>query len=50
MKKLYTDPQAEIFALHTGDIVTSSGSTLIELDDIARDTFSGAADGYERVS
>ena len=49
MKKLYTDPHAKIITLHTSDVVTSSGGTLIESDDIRCDTFVGAGDGYERV-
>lgn len=48
MKKLYTDPHAELITLHTSDVVTSSGS-IIESDDIRRDAFAGAGDGYERV-
>ena len=49
MKKLYTNPNAELIALYTSDVVTSSGSTLIESDDVRRDAFTGAGDGYERV-
>ena len=48
MKKLYTDPCAELITLHTSDLVTSS-STIIELDDTRRDTFVGAGAGFESV-
>lgn len=45
MKKLYTNPNAELLSLHTDDIMTASK----ESDDITLDGFYGAADGYERV-
>lgn len=45
MKKLYTNPNAELLSLHTGDIMSLSKET----DDIISDSFGGAADGYERV-
>ena len=49
MKKTYTNPNAELYALHTSDVVTLSGDTIIESDDVRRDAFAGAGDGYERV-
>lgn len=45
MKKLYTNPNAELLSLHTDDIMAASK----ESDDIISDSFDGAADGYERV-
>ena len=48
MKKTYTNPNAELYALHTSDVVTLS-SSIVESDDVRRDAFEGAGDGYERV-
>ena len=48
MKKIYTNPNAELMCLHTNDIITNSALNKI-IDDIAPDSFFGASDGYEMI-
>ena len=49
MKKLYTDPRAEMLSLLSSDIIANSGDPIIEADDITPDSFAGAGSGYETV-
>ena len=48
MKKIYSNPNAMFIVMNVSDIVTTS-QTLSVADDIIKDSFGGAASGYERV-
>lgn len=48
MKKVYTNPNAELVTMCTSDVIASSSLSKI-VDDITPDVYSGAANGHERV-
>ena len=48
MKKNYTNPSAELFALCASDVIANSILSRI-VDDIVIDVYEGAGEGYEKV-